>query len=384
MSHPIYLDNAATSYPKPVSVLRAVTDAMRNCGGNPGRGAHRHARAAAALLYECRREVAELIRLSDPTRVVFTQNTTAALNIALKGFLHAGDHVLISDLEHNAVRRPILALREAIGISYTVFPTEGMNEENAARILSSYRTPATRAVATLHASNICSRTLPLKAIGAYCRQNGLLFIADAAQSIGHLPIDLEEMGITALCAPGHKGLMGPQGSGFLALSADLSEESLPLPLLEGGSGYDSFLPTMPLSAPERYEAGTVATPCIAGLLAGIRFVRSIGLEAIREKEEGLFRLARARLQAIRGVHVYEPHAVGSVLSFSAEGHASEEIADLLDKRGISVRAGFHCAPLAHRTLGTEERGGTVRLGFGYFNTSEEVRRCMDQLERILK
>jgi selenocysteine lyase/cysteine desulfurase len=144
-----------------------------------------------------------------------------------------------------------------------------MTEENAARILSSYRTPATRAVVALHASNICSRTLPLKAIGAYCRQNGLLFIADAAQSIGHLPIDLEEMGITALCAPGHKGLMGPQGSGFLALSADLSEESLPLPLLEGGSGYDSFLPTMPLSAPERYEAGTVATPCIAGLLAGI-------------------------------------------------------------------------------------------------------------------
>ena len=384
MSHPIYLDNAATSYPKPASVLRAVTSAMRDCGGNPGRGAHRHARAASELLYECRKEVAELIRLDDPTHVVFTQNTTAALNIALKGFLRAGDHVLISDMEHNAVRRPILARREAVGISYSIFPTEGMHEGNAARILSSYKTPATRAVIALHASNICSRTLPLKAIGSYCRQNGLLFIADAAQSIGHLPIDLDGMGITALCAPGHKGLFGPQGSGFLALSSELSGDTLPRTLIEGGSGYDSFLPSMPADAPERYEAGTVATPCIAGLLAGIRFVQSIGLEEIREKEEGLFRLARERLQAIRGVHVYEPHAVGSVLSFSVEGRASEEIAALLDKEGISVRAGFHCAPLAHRTLGTEESGGTVRLGFGYFNTPEEVRRCTDRLYRVMK
>ena len=261
-------------------------------------------------------------------------------------------------MEHNAVRRPILALREAVGISYSIFPTEGMHEGNAARILSSYKTPATRAVIALHASNICSRTLPLKAIGAYCRQNGLLFIADAAQSIGHLPIDLDGMGITALCAPGHKGLFAPQGSGFLALSSELSGDTLPRTLIEGGSGYDSFLPSMPADAPERYEAGTVATPCIAGLLAGIRFVQSIGLEEIREKEEGLFRLARERLQAIRGVHVYEPHAVGSVLSFSVEGRASEEIAAQLDREGISVRAGFHCAPLAHRTLGTEESGGT--------------------------
>jgi len=384
--HPIYLDNAATSFPKPPSVLRAVKHAICDCGGNPGRGSHRLAKAASELLYTCRKEIAELIRLEDPTRVIFTQNTTAALNTAIKGFLRPGDQVLISDLEHNAVRRPILSMERHAGITYRIFPTEELSSGNvnAKEILDRYRTPKTRAIICTHASNICGRSLPIREIGTYCRENGLLLIVDGAQSLGRLDIDMQEMGITALCAPGHKGLYGPQGSGFLALSDHLTEKDLPVPLLEGGSGYDSFLPTMPALPPERYEAGTVSTPAIAGLTEGIRFVRSIGLTAIREKENSLFLLARNLLSDIPKVTVYAPHDIGAVLSFSVKDRSSEEIAALLDQNGICVRAGFHCAPLAHRTLNTPEDNGTVRLGLGYFNTAEEVRKTADRLNRLLK
>lgn len=384
MKHPIYFDNAATTFPKPVSVVNAVSRVMRESCGNPGRGSHKLAREAANILYNCREEIASLIGLSDPTRVCFTRNTTEALNTAIKGFLRAGDHVLISDLEHNSVWRPIAMLSKQRGVSYDVFSSAAMQiPENIENELRMHLKPKTRAIICTHASNICSRTLPLREIGAFCKKHRLLFIVDGAQSIGHLPLDMEEMQITALCAPGHKGLYGPQGSGFLALSASLSENELPSPLTEGGSGYQSLLPEMPALPPERYEAGTAATPAIAGLSAGIRFVREIGIRAVAKKEEALYTVAREYLSNMRGVRVYAPEAVGSVLSFSVKGRSAEEIADLFDKDGICVRAGFHCAALAHKALGTPRESGTVRLGFGYFNTPDEIRTFVSCLNRML-
>lgn len=384
MKYPIYLDNAATSFPKPPAVINAVSRVMRESCGNPGRGSHRLARAASDILYGCRETIADLIGLSDPTRVIFTPNTTSALNLAIKGLVHPGDHVLISDLEHNSVWRPVVSLSKNHGVSYDVFKSAALASPHRIESeLLSRMNPKTRGIICTHASNICSMTLPLYEIGAFCKRHRLFFIVDSAQSIGHLPIDMNKMQITALCAPGHKGLYGPQGSGFLALSDSLSEAELPVPLMEGGSGYQSLLAAMPDLPPERYEAGTAATPAIAGLSAGIDFVRKVGLPEIKEHEASLFRLAREYLSNMRGVRIYAPEYEGSVLSFSVKGRPAEEIADLLDRDGICVRAGFHCAALAHKTLGTPEESGTVRLGFGYGNTAEEIHFFASRLNRLL-
>lgn len=384
MKHMIYLDNAATTFPKPPSVTRAVTRVLRESCGNPGRGSHRLSREGAEILYRCREEAAELIGLSDPTRVIFTQNTTGALNLAIMGFLCEGDHVLISDLEHNSVWRPIVALEKTRGVTYDVFSSAALRSPRDIEIeLSSHLNEKTRAIICTHASNICSLTLPLPEIGSFCRRHGLLFIVDAAQSAGHLPIDMEAMGISALCAPGHKGLYGPPGSGFLALSSALREDELPTPLLYGGSGYASLLPDMPPLPPERYEAGTVALPAIAGLSAGIRFVKTTGIRTIAEQESALCRLSRELLSEMRGVTVYAKEHLGSVLSFSVQDRRAEEIAEALDGKGICVRAGFHCAALAHKTLRTPEESGTVRLGFGFFNTDREVHQLAFELSRLL-
>ena len=381
----IYLDNAATTFPKPPEVIRAVTATMRHAGGNPGRGAHRLARAAADVLYDCREEIADFLGLADPARVIFTQNTTHALNTAIKGLLHPLDHVLISDMEHNSVLRPIAAMQKSHRISYSVFSTAALQEQSddaVERELSRHLCTRTRAVICAQASNLTSRTLPVSAIGRFCRKHNLLLIVDAAQSLGHLPIHMADMGITALCAPGHKGAYGPQGSGFLLLSDTIGTD-LPAPLMEGGSGYQSLLPEMPELPPERYEAGTAATPMIAGLLAGIRFVRRIGIEDIRAHEEQLFAAARDILCTFPEIKIYDSDKLGSVLSFSVDGRRSEEIAELLDGEGICTRAGFHCTALAHQTLRTPKESGAVRLGFGYFNTLPQIHRLYPALKRIL-
>ena len=382
----IYFDNAATTFPKPPEVIRAVTATMRHAGGNPGRGSHRLARAAANILYDCREEIADFLGAKDPSRVVFTQNTTHALNTAIKGLLRPFDHVLISDMEHNSVLRPIVAMHKTHHISYSIFSSAAINDaddEAVDRELSKHLWDKTRAVVCAQASNLTSRTLPLAAIGRFCRKHKLLLIVDAAQSFGHMPIHMEDMNITALCAPGHKGAYGPQGSGFLLLSDHLDTASLPSSLIEGGSGYQSLLPEMPELPPERYEAGTAATPMIAGLHAGIRFVRRIGIEEIRDHEEKLFAAARDILLSFPEIKIYDSDRLGSVLTFTVEGRRSEEIAELLDGEGICTRAGFHCAALAHQTLRTPQESGAVRLGFGYFNTPSQVQRLYPALKRIL-
>lgn len=371
----IYLDNAATTFPKPAKVTEAVHDCLTRYCGNPGRGAHPLSLACAEKIFDCRAALADFFGTGSPERISFTYNTTHALNLALKGLLGAGDHILISELEHNAVRRPLCALHRTRGISFESFPVVGLSPMQILDEITRRLRPQTRAIVCVHTSNICSISLPLAEIGTLCQSRNLLFVVDAAQSAGHLAIDMRQMQIGVLAAPAHKALYGIQGAGILALGEGVD----PAPLFEGGSGSDSLSEEMPALPPERYEAGTLATPAIVGLLVGLEFVKECGLSALHAKEKELFCAARERLESIPSLTVYEREEEGSVLLFNHAEYAPEEIAHRLAKENICVRAGYHCAPLAHEALGTLSRGG-VRLGFGAFNTTAEL----DALWKALK
>ena len=377
----IYLDNAATSFPKPRRVAEEQLRCMQIYGGNPGRGSHALALAAAEKIYECREELASFFGSSNSENVIFTMNTTMALNTAIKGLLRRGDHVLISDMEHNAVFRPIYKLARDGIITYDVFetfPTASTRtpEMICASILERIR-PNTRMLICAHASNICSSTLPLGAIGALCRKKGILFVVDAAQSAGHLPIDMAKMQIGALCVPGHKGLWGPQGCGVLILGNGIVADTL----IEGGSGYNSLEGNMPEEAPERYEAGTLPTPAIAGLLEGVREVKRLGIDHIHAHESALNARLAERLSAMPKVTLYAPHQSGSVLLFSIQDLSADRVGAYLNERGFCVRTGFHCAALAHATLGTPS-SGAVRVSPSLFNTTAQIDAFADVLAEL--
>lgn len=378
----IYLDNAATSFPKPRRVAEEQMRCMQIYGGNPGRGSHALALAAAEKIYACREELASLFGCNNPENVIFTMNTTMALNTAIKGLLRRGDHVLISDMEHNAVFRPIYKLARDGIITYDVFDTFPTNPNRTtemiiASILEKIR-PTTRMLICAHASNICSATLPLKEIGALCHKKGILFVVDAAQSAGHLPIDMKEMQISALCAPGHKGLWGPQGCGVLILGDGVVADTL----MEGGSGYNSLEGNMPEDAPERYEAGTLPTPAIAGLLEGVREIQKIGLEEIHAHESMLTKMLRERLGEWPQITLYAPHHKGSVLLFSIANLSADRVGAFLNERGFCVRTGFHCAALAHATLATPP-SGAIRVSPSFFNTAPQINAFCDAVKDLL-
>lgn len=368
--HTIYLDTAATSFQKPPEVLRAVTDYMTSKGGNPGRGSHRLSLAAAEEIFACRVAAAEFFGTEHPERVVFTMNTTQALNVAIHGLLRQGDHVLCSDMEHNSVRRPLWALAQAGVITFDTFSTFPASpfrtEEMILLDIERRLTPRTRMVICAHASNICSASLPLAAIGKLCRERGILFLVDAAQSAGILDVDMGKMNVDALCVPGHKGLMGPQGVGMLLLGENVT----PSPLIYGGNGVDSLSAEMSRDVPESYEAGTLPGAAIAGLRAGIGFVRRTGIKTIRRQEESLGRRLTEALVRMPHVRVYAPLHAGGVVLFSVHGRSSEDVGSFLDRQGICVRSGFHCCALGHATLGTPPEGA-VRASFGYFNTEKD-------------
>jgi cysteine desulfurase family protein len=378
----IYFDNAATSFPKPASVYEEVDRCLRQYCGNPGRSSHPLALAASDKIFECRERLAHMFHAASPEQVVFTLNATYALNFVIKGLLHPGDHVLISDMEHNAVLRPVVRCAESCGLEYDVFSTM-LETEDARRLrhptricarIASRMKPNTRAVICTHQSNLCSATLPIAEIGSFCHRHRLLFIVDASQSAGHLPIDMQRMNIDALCLPGHKGLLGIQGCG----AALLREGLIPDTLIEGGSGYASLDPKMPATLPERGEAGTLPTPAIAGLCAGLAYLEKASIESIGDHERALFCRLRDRLDSMKGYHIYLPEFEGSTLMFHREGVKSEEVGRHLAKRGICVRTGYHCAALGHATLHTPDGGG-VRVSFGPFNRATDV----DQLYRAL-
>lgn len=359
----IYFDNAATTFPKPPSVTRAVVRAMERCG-NPGRGGHALAMRAAEVAFACRSEAADMFGAS-PERVIFTSGATHSLNIAIAACQKKEGAILISDLEHNAVVRPAYAMGREVRVFSSALSLTG--EERTAAILASAAEVAdgASALVTTAASNICGASMPIADLGALCRERGLLFIVDGAQAGGVIDIDMKRDGIDILCLPAHKGLYGPMGCGLMILGEGVD---IP-PLTFGGSGVDSRSRTMPPSPPERYEAGTLPLPLIAGLRRGIELVKRKTPAAIRRHEAGLARLASDSLLSM-GARVYAPHHHGGIVLFSLDGIPDEDIAARLDSFGICTRAGLHCAPLAHETLGSD---GAVRISFGIYNTEAEVR-----------
>lgn len=370
----IYLDNAATTHPKPQKVYEEADRCLRTYCGNPGRSGHPLAMRASEKIFECRELLSAFFGSKSPENVIFTQNATYALNMAIKGLIRRGDHVLISDMEHNSVFRPIATAAKEGLIDYDIFPTvrngRSMSSDEIRRaILSLIRPGRTRVLVCAHVPNITSSVRPISMIGDLCRRNGITFVCDAAQSAGHLPIDIKASKIDVLCAPAHKGLFGIQGCGFMLLGDDCPALST---LIEGGNGVNSLDSDMPDEPPERFESGTLPTPSIAALSEGIKFLSELDPREIRRHEEALYaRLANALTSEKLKAKIYMPSSHGSVLLFNLPDRSSEELGHLLSKRGICLRSGYHCSALGHKTLGTQETGA-LRASFSVFNTKDDV------------
>jgi cysteine desulfurase family protein len=375
----IYLDNAASTWPKPKEVSLAVAECINEYAANPGRGGHKLSLKASKTIYQARVKLARLFHIKNPNDIFFTLNATHALNLAIKGFVKPGDHVITTSLEHNSVRRPLEFLKKEAGAEITYVKPE--NHHFSLDTIRSAVQDNTRLIVVSHASNLLGTIAPVKEIGKLARELGITYLVDASQTAGILPINVEEMHIDMLAFPGHKGLYGPQGTGGLYVDSSLDI----VPLLHGGTGSHSEDIDQPMTRPDRYESGTLNTPGIAGLAAGVDFVLQTGVEAIQEKEWKLTRLLLEQLEDIEGVTVFGPdketERVG-VVPFMIEGVDASELAYILDQEyNIAVRAGFHCTPLAHETTGTIETGA-VRVSFGYFNEEEDVEKLVAALREI--
>lgn len=371
----IYLDNAATTFPKPKCMSAEIDRCIRRYCGNPGRSGHILSIQASEKIYECRATLADFFGSSKPENVVFTMNTTYALNLAIKTLYKHGSHVLISNMEHNSVLRPIAELQKRGELSYSVFDVVGTVEDILLELKNKMRQNTTMLVMS-HASNICGKIFPLREIGAFCKQHGLIFIVDAAQSAGIADIRMDEWGIDALCAPAHKGLYGPQGLGFVIFG-----EKKPIrTLIEGGNGTNSLSTDMGLELPESFEGGTLPTPLIAGLDASVKWVKRIGIQNINAHEAALASLLSDRLRSIRGSILYGPNKPETgIILYQNQSISVNELASVLDAKNICTRSGFHCAPLAHNTLGTGDNGA-LRISIGFFNTNKDI----DDIYTVIK
>ncbi len=373
----IYLDAAATTLQKPPGVARAMARALVDCG-NPGRSGHPAARAAADIVYDCRCLAAEFFGLEDPARVVFTLNATHALNIAIKSCLKGGGHAVISGYEHNSVVRPLEGLAEN-GVTYTVASSPLYDPDALCAAVERAIQPDTRCVILTHVSNVFGFVLPVERVDGICRKRGVPLVIDASQSAGSLSLDVSRLPGTAfVCMPGHKGLYGPQGTGILLCCKDTELYSV----LEGGTGSDSLLKRQPDYLPEGLESGTLNVPGIAGLAEGLRFVSRFR-EDIHRRECALVQAAVRGLSAIPGVTVWADPAGSAVLSFVVEGVDPAYLNQALARRGFCLRAGLHCAPLAHESAGTLPQG-TLRAGFSAFNTRQEAEKLVLAVEKARK
>lgn len=379
----IYLDNAATTSPKPEIVIREVNRALRSYSANPGRGGHRPSIAAAKAVYSCRTAVKEFFNTESEENVIFTSGCTMSLNTVFKGILRPGDHVIISSLEHNAVLRPLHRLKERGIISYTVADVV-IGDDDAT--LESFRKAInahTRMIVCTHASNVFGIRLPVERICALAHSYGILFCLDAAQSAGVLDIDVAGTGYDFVCCAGHKGLYGPTGIGLLLLKNGQKPE----PLIEGGTGSASDDPLMPDYYPDRLESGTLNIPGICGLNAGIRFLESRGKDTAFQHEMRLIQRLYNGLSGMSEVQLYTPfpsaQACVPVLSFNIKGHDSETVSTYLNDRfGIAVRAGLHCAPTAHRFMGTID-SGTVRIAPSVFSSEKDIQILLKAVKNFI-
>ncbi|MBQ4087940.1 MAG: aminotransferase class V-fold PLP-dependent enzyme [Clostridia bacterium] len=366
----IYLDNAATSAQKPQAVYRAMWDMMTQNGASPGRGGYKSALRAAETVYEAREKLADFFHAEDPARIIFTQNTTHALNLAICGYLSYGAHVIYSSMEHNSVVRPIKTLEKQRRISSSVLKADENGTWNPNALPSLIR-PNTRLICLTHSSNVCGAISDIYAAADVAKKHGVRILIDAAQSAGTLPIDASKFDFVAF--PGHKGLLGPAGTGGLYMGKDIELS----PLITGGTGSMSESLLQPEILPDRYESGTQNAPAIAGLSAALSFLSEVGIDTVRKHEEALRKKFDEAMQSIPDVTLYGNPNKTAISAINICGLDANTAAELLDTRyGICVRSGLHCAPLAHKTLGTAGTGA-IRFSFGLFNTEREISRAID-------
>ncbi len=367
----IYFDNAATTFPKPARVIHALQKCVSEYCGNPGRSSHDLSVKCSEKIYETREEIANFLSYNYPENIVFTQNASYALNMAIKTSVKRGEHILISDNEHNSVLRPLEKLKRDGLIEYTVLNSESIKNED----IEKHITSKTKFIVCNLISNVTGEEISLKSLYNLKQKYNLKLIVDASQMIGHKKINLSDTPCDILCAPSHKGLFGIQGAGFCVFCDEEERESF----IEGGSGSESFSPLMPRKLPEHFEAGTLPTPAIVSLGEGIKFIQSVGINKIEEKLESLTKKAYEVLSDIKNLKIYG--AENGIISFTIAEVPSHLIADDLNKAKIFVRSGIHCAPLVHKKLGTEYVG-TVRASFSYFNNLNEINKFYKELKRI--
>jgi cysteine desulfurase family protein len=379
----IYFDNAATSWPKPASMIEAMIQFNDSMGANPGRSGHRMSIDSGRIIFEARETIASIIGAKDPLGLAFTKNATEALNIAISGLLKFGDHCIISSMEHNSVMRPLRSL-EAAGLELSIVKCSPGGEIDLDDITKAIR-HNTRAVYITHASNVTGTIMPIEEIGKITTRHGIIFCVDAAQTLGTIPVDVERMNIDLLAFTGHKSLYGPQGTGGLFIRSGLETEISPL--ITGGTGSRSEFEQQPEFMPDKYESGTPNAIGISGLMAGARFVIDTGIEKIREKELGLTAMFLEGLEKTEGAVIYGNHSTDgrtSVVSFNLQGKSPSETALILDEKyGIMCRPGLHCAPAAHRTIGSFPTG-TLRFSFGCMNTFDEIEYALKAINEICK
>lgn len=376
----IYFDNAATTLRKPDCVVQAVTDALCSLG-NSGRGVHESALDASRTIYDARAALAQLFGAESPDRIAFTANSTESLNIAIKGVLNPGDHVITTALEHNSVLRPLYELEDR-GLELSVLPADAMGNIRYGDFEKEVR-PNTKAIVTTHGSNLTGNLLDIERIGAIARNHGLIYVVDASQTAGVFDINVQKMGIDILCFTGHKGLLGPQGTGGIYV-----RDGIPIrPLLSGGSGVQTYLRSHPPQMPTALEAGTLNAHGIAGLLAATRYIKETGADTIRRKELALTRSFYRRVKEIPGITVYgdftSPNRC-AIVALNVRDYDSGQVSDVLAEHyGIATRPGAHCAPLMHQALGTVEQGA-VRFSFSHFNTEEEIQIAVSALRKLAR
>lgn len=377
----IYLDNAATTFPKPKEVYDRVYEVMTKYSANPGRSGHSLALEAGRIIYDSREIVADFFNVKDPMQIAFTQNASDALNMGIKGILKKGDHAITSSMEHNSVLRPLHSLRDRGIIELTILDCESDGSIDLNKLESAIK-DNTKAIITTHASNVSGTIFPIKDIGKLAKSKGIVYIVDGAQTAGVYDIDVEDMNIDILCLAGHKSLLGPQGTGAIYVNPEIELTTI----REGGTGSQSALLTQPVMMPDRLETGTPNTAGISGLAAGINYINNRGIENIRKHEEELTERFINGLKQMSIVKVYGPDDIkkrAPVVSINIGEEDSSEVGYILNSvYDIYTRPGLHCAPLAHKTLGTFEQG-TVRFSFGMFNTSEEVDSALSAINDIV-
>lgn len=368
----IYLDNAATSWPKPEAVYATVDRYQRDLGAPAGRSNYHQAAEVERMILDTRRHLAELLGAEDPSRIIFTCNGTDSLNLALHGLVRRGDHVVTTVVEHNSVLRPLRYLEDTRGVSVTRVRCNAWGVVDPDDIRAALR-PQTRLIALLHASNVTGALQPVEEVGRLARERGILYLVDAAQSVGHVPVNVQWLGASVVAASGHKGLLGPLGGGLLYLAPGVERQLEPL--RQGGTGTQSLDDRQPPMLPDKYESGNLVVPAIVGLGAGVAYLRKRGPDDVRRHELKLTERLLDGLRGTAGVTVYGPPAVQrvGVVTITVAGYDPHELAALLDSAyAIQARAGAHCAPLLHAALGTIEKGGALRFSLGPFTTEDDI------------